>query len=143
MEVAMRPDQEVQDETDYHWLPPERWELIKDDALVRARQARSQTIREVGSWVGAQVAAGARYLFNSYRTWRTRRAAAFELRSLDDRSLRDIGVNRSEIESVVRGWDSSRLPRGQARAPRPRQPLPGAPGRKAAPARQAIEKNAA
>ena len=44
---------------------------------------------------------------------RARRAAA-ELASLDDYMLRDIGLHRSEIQSVVRG----RLP-DKSRAPRP------------------------
>ena len=32
-----------------------------------------------------------------------------ELRALDDRTLRDIGVNRSEIDWVVYGQDETRL----------------------------------
>ncbi len=32
-----------------------------------------------------------------------------ELRALDDRSLKDIGINRSEIEWVVDGEDATRL----------------------------------
>jgi hypothetical protein len=40
---------------------------------------------------------------------RERTAAVRELRGLDDRTLRDIGINRSEIEWVVDGEDATRL----------------------------------
>jgi uncharacterized protein YjiS (DUF1127 family) len=39
----------------------------------------------------------------------TRSRAVRELRSLDDRMLKDIGFDRSEIESVARGADPTRL----------------------------------
>ena len=41
-------------------------------------------------------------LSHSLWTWRQRRIAAAELRSLDDRMLADLGVTRSEIDRVVR-----------------------------------------
>jgi uncharacterized protein YjiS (DUF1127 family) len=52
-------------------------------------------------------------IWASYRDWRETRAAISELHSLDDRMLRDMGLRRSEIESVVSGadHDTSRRPR--------------------------------
>lgn len=40
-----------------------------------------------------------------------RRRAVRELRSLNDRMLKDIGFDRSEIESIARGMDPTRLHR--------------------------------
>jgi uncharacterized protein YjiS (DUF1127 family) len=37
------------------------------------------------------------YLKNAYVSWRRRQAAFDELNSLDDRSLADIGITRSDI----------------------------------------------
>jgi uncharacterized protein YjiS (DUF1127 family) len=38
-----------------------------------------------------------------YRNWRERERAYAELSALDDRTLADIGIRRSEIEYVVSG----------------------------------------
>ena len=96
-------------EIENYRLTPARWELVRQDAMMRARQARSQTLRDFARWIAALGAAA----IESFRTWRRQRTAAFELQSLDDRSLRDIGINRSEIQSVVTGWDATRIRRGQ------------------------------
>ena len=50
----------------------------------------------------------------AFRKWRSRRAAIAQLHALEDRLLHDIGIGRSEIESVVHfaGRDPTRLPRG-------------------------------
>jgi uncharacterized protein YjiS (DUF1127 family) len=48
-------------------------------------------------------------LWRAYWAQRARRTTAFLLRSLDDRTLADIGLERSEIESVVRDKSGQRL----------------------------------
>lgn len=40
---------------------------------------------------------GLQHLYASYRDWRRRQAAYEELNALDDRSLADIGISRSDI----------------------------------------------
>jgi uncharacterized protein YjiS (DUF1127 family) len=47
--------------------------------------------------------------WDAYWTMRARRTTVMMLRSLDDRSLHDIGVDRSEIESVVYGKPRDRM----------------------------------
>jgi uncharacterized protein YjiS (DUF1127 family) len=39
--------------------------------------------------------------WRGYTTWRNRQIAVAKLRQLDDRLLKDIGIDRSEINSVV------------------------------------------
>jgi uncharacterized protein YjiS (DUF1127 family) len=46
--------------------------------------------------------------WDAYWTLRAQRATALVLRSLDDHSLHDIGLDRSEIESVVYGKSGDR-----------------------------------
>jgi len=123
-------------------FPPARWPLSRADIEKRAREARSRVLREFGLWVGAQAAAGTRSLIEAYRSWRRRQAAVFELGSLDDRSLRDLGINRSEIQSVVAGWDATRIPRGQIAATT-RAAVTAAPGRTPRGRVPALRKNAA
>jgi hypothetical protein len=53
--------------------------------------------------------------WTAYRTWQLRRTAEAELRGLDDRLLRDLGISRSEISSLVwsDGHDTTRRPHSQ------------------------------
>lgn len=57
----------------------------------------------------------------SYRHWRTRRTAVRELRALDDRLLRDIGINRGDIENAVDGLLSRPSPADSGSGCRERQ----------------------
>jgi uncharacterized protein YjiS (DUF1127 family) len=49
--------------------------------------------------------------WEAYRARRARRATVHALRNLDDATLRDIGLGRSEIESVVYGTPGDRRQR--------------------------------
>jgi uncharacterized protein YjiS (DUF1127 family) len=48
-----------------------------------------------------RVIGAVRRVWCAYRGWRAKRATALVLRSLDARTLRDIGIDSSEIESLV------------------------------------------
>jgi uncharacterized protein YjiS (DUF1127 family) len=138
-------------------LTPEQWDRLTRSAVRRAREHRAQTLRRLfvailtsgrrvakgGRTLGSRAAAAARRRWRSYVTWRERRQAVKELGLLDDRSLKDIGLHRSEIESVVCGPDPSRLTEGKVATvllhkPCARQGIPT----KAAP-KQLIERSAA
>ena len=100
----------------FNELTYEQWERRKRQIIRRAEVARAQALRGL---VGAvlrglrtaarAVAATAGKWWRAYALRRERNAAVRELRALDDRSLKDIGINRSEIEWVVDGEDATRL----------------------------------
>lgn len=50
----------------------------------------------------AQAVRGARQLAAALTRWRDRRKAIAQLRAMTDAQLRDIGIRRSEVDSVVR-----------------------------------------
>ena len=87
---------------------PEQWNELKQQILHRARAARAQALRDVAGGIlaaGLQLVAGARRVLGNlrkaYAVRRERNAAIRALWALDDRSLRDIGLGRSEIWSAV------------------------------------------
>ena len=80
-------------------LTPEQHDLLVRRAVERAKAYRAEAIRS---------------LFRRLFGWIRRRAAVARLQALDDRTLKDIGINRCEIEAIVR--DPERPPR---------EPLPG------------------
>jgi uncharacterized protein YjiS (DUF1127 family) len=64
-----------------------------------------------------RVGAVARRAWRFYWERRAQRATVLILSSLDERTLRDIGLARSEIESCVYGGDNDRLRRYHATWP--------------------------
>jgi uncharacterized protein YjiS (DUF1127 family) len=100
----------------YNGLTPEGWERVRQRIIRRAEAARAQTLRDlfgavlrplrIAAWA---VAATAGKWWRAYALRRERNAAVRELSALDDRTLKDIGINRCEIEWVVDGHDDTRL----------------------------------
>ena len=107
-------------------LSPEELGELKRFAELAAREYRGRLVRRLGiatlaalrhtargvgnviRTLGNRAAAGARAGWSAYAAWRERRAAVKELAALDDRTLRDLGLTRSEIEYVVGRRDSAR-----------------------------------
>ena len=83
-------------------MTPEQQLRVRRLIVAQARLARARALREL-------LRRPLRHLWHAACTfWRAaakalaRRQAVRELRALDDRSLRDIGLGRSEIEAAVR-----------------------------------------
>jgi uncharacterized protein YjiS (DUF1127 family) len=139
---------------DFNSLTSDQWQRTRQQIIRRAQAARAQALRDLGNAVlrGLQTAAwggaaAAGKWWRAYAAWRDRMAAVRELRALDDRTLKDIGVNRSEIESVVGGQDTTRLRDATmaANRARPRYPTAGAgtTSRRPQSTTRSIHKNAA
>jgi uncharacterized protein YjiS (DUF1127 family) len=121
MERAMRNDSH----SDHRRLTPEQWAELSHRVAREAHAARAQclrtslralfgVLRRPGVPTGL-VAAAAREWWTAYGTWLERRRAVRALGALDDRSLKDMGLHRSEIEAAVLGQSSAPPPpRGAA-----------------------------
>jgi hemoglobin-like flavoprotein/uncharacterized protein YjiS (DUF1127 family) len=107
----------------FHGLPPDEWERRRWQIIRDAHAARDQLFRDFFGQILLpirRVAEGAgatlRRWGRAYATWRTRRQAVAELAGLDDRALKDFGINRSEIESVVYGRHAEPVTEGKLAA---------------------------
>jgi uncharacterized protein YjiS (DUF1127 family) len=104
-------------------LTPEQWDRVKRSAVCGAREHRAQMLRSLfvailtsPRRVAKLVAAAVVQSWRAYICWRERRLAIKELGGLDDRVLKDMGLHRSEIESVVYGSDAGRRAEGTVAA---------------------------
>jgi uncharacterized protein YjiS (DUF1127 family) len=62
-------------------------------------------------WIGPAILANAiKSKCVAFIAWRTERAAVAQLQMLSDRTLKDIGLTRSQIRSAVRGESTDTLP---------------------------------
>ena len=97
--------------SDNRRLTPEQWAELSHRVAREAHAARAQSLRNsLRALLGflrrpgvpvRLVAAAAREWRIAYGTWLERRRAIRALGALDDRSLKDMGLHRSEIESAV------------------------------------------
>lgn len=100
-------------------LTPEQQDRLVRQIITQARAERARALRNL-LWLPASLAlraAGA--IAAGWRAgaqWRRRRRAIRELSAFDDRTLHDIGLDRSGIEAAVRGAMHERaLPAERAR----------------------------
>lgn len=74
-----------------------------------ARQMQAQVVREIATKIGQAIAKVLRPLVSAVREGHARRQIFWELSSLDDRTLSDIGITRSDIPRVAAGlWTPER-----------------------------------
>jgi uncharacterized protein YjiS (DUF1127 family) len=131
-------------------LSPEQWETIERYAMCREQAERGKALPRVVRGIGAgwrAAARGGRKLAakwaNSFARWCVQRAAVRELSVLDDRTLKDLGVHRSEIESVVYGRECGRLGEKKVAARLLHKPYTPPPARRVTRPAQQINKAAA
>ena len=117
----------------FNELTHEQWERRRQQIIRRAEAARARALRglvdvvvrglRTAAWAVLAVAGN---WWRAYLHRRERNAAVRELHGLDDRTLKDIGINRSEIEWVVDGEDATRLRDATIKANRSRRRDPTA-----------------
>lgn len=71
---------------------------------IRARELRSRYIASLARAAAQRILK----IVAGFRRWRQRRQAIAEMNRLDDRILKDMGLSRSQIHSVVHGLDDPR-----------------------------------
>ena len=100
--------------SDNRQLTPEQWAELLHCVAREAHAARAQSLRtSLRALLGVLRRPGvpAGLVAAAAREWWERRRAVRALGALDDRSLKDMGLHRSEIESAVLGQGSAPPPR--------------------------------
>src|SRR5262245_37259715 len=114
-------------EISHRQLSADEWERLRQRVMWSARHQRARAMSEFAGRIlsslgtaairlAAGVAASARRWRRAYAVWQVRRQAVAELSALDDRALKDFGLHRSEIESVVYGRNSPQVTERKAAA---------------------------
>jgi uncharacterized protein YjiS (DUF1127 family) len=93
-------------------LTPEEQRQFVERIIAQAHAARSRAIYDLLMRIPAAAVAAVAAVWRAGAALIVRDRAIRDLSALDDRSLRDIGLNRSEIEAAVNG-------RGPRRGPEP------------------------
>jgi uncharacterized protein YjiS (DUF1127 family) len=160
METTMLQPCPAREAIDHRQLSPRRWQKLKQDVRRRAHAARVQALRGLSGRIGLVVRRAAGFAWalavacvaavhrriRAYAIRRAHRHAIWELGRLDGRLLKDLGIHRSEVESVVYGLHRDRAPERRRAAPRRDKADDRTAGRPAAAARgpeQWIDKDAA
>jgi uncharacterized protein YjiS (DUF1127 family) len=116
-EIHMLTEESDLSDRNVRSLSPEEWDELRREAIRRAHRARTELFLELlRKFSGALRAGllmpvqGALAALERWRANRQDRAAIARLHALDDGALRDIGIRRSEIESIVHahGNDTTR-----------------------------------
>jgi uncharacterized protein YjiS (DUF1127 family) len=128
MESAMRPNDAIDISTiDWRRLTPAEQARLRARIIERAQAARIEAwcdaligALSLGRRIGAALLAAWRDAAN----WLERKRAIRQLHALDDRALRDIGLDRSEIDAAVEGRNPASSPTVEVVAARdPKTPL--------------------
>lgn len=98
---------------DWRDLSPQQWTEARRAIVCRAHSLRSQAARKLAVFIFESFVDALRFVRDGYANLKAaqiERAAIARLQSLDDHALSDIGIRRSEIESIVnaKGCDATR-----------------------------------
>ncbi|MGZ3409255.1 MAG: hypothetical protein ACXWJW_09665 [Xanthobacteraceae bacterium] len=109
------------DETDFSTINPQdfsarEWGIYKQHVVEQAHRARSELLKalvlQLTRAVAKRTGSATQRIGQAWTRWRTDvairrmdRNAIARLKSLDDCALKDIGIQRTEIESIVHAHD--------------------------------------
>jgi uncharacterized protein YjiS (DUF1127 family) len=119
MEADMAANRVELPSPDEWWtITPAQRDRLAREIIVCARIEQAKAMRALVravllTWpmtIARSILAATLHGWNVHQAWRARKQGIAELRALDDRHLKDIGLRRGEIESVIYGYgrDESR-----------------------------------